>query len=121
MCASRSTACQLSKLQHGISSDIDSPVDTVPDQRLIVKVPDGDVPVRAAGEAHLGVWADGQSVAGWGRRRQLSLDPWGGCGQVPYGEGASLAPNDQGPSVRKQATGTNVVVSVLMGHMHKGA
>lgn len=37
-----------------------------PDKGLVVKVPHGDISVAAAGEADLGVRADGQSVAGRG-------------------------------------------------------
>lgn len=44
-----------------------APPGSVPNQSLVVKVPDGDVPVGAAGEANLGVGTDGQSVTG-GRR-----------------------------------------------------
>ena len=37
-----------------------------PHQRLVVQVPHGDVAIAAAGEADLGVGADGQGVAGGG-------------------------------------------------------
>lgn len=37
-----------------------------PDQRLVVQVPHSDVAVAAAGEAHLGVGANGERIA---RRR----------------------------------------------------
>ena len=57
-----------------------------PHQRLVVQVPHSDVAVAAAGEADLGVRADGQGVAGGGRRRQLCLDAWGGSRQVPDGQ-----------------------------------
>jgi len=36
------------------------------DKGLVVEVPDRDVAITAAAEADLGVWADGQSVAGRG-------------------------------------------------------
>lgn len=39
-----------------------------------MEVPHGDVSIRAAGEAHLGVGADGQSVAGRGGGSELGLD-----------------------------------------------
>ena len=43
-----------------------SPMWSLPDQGLVVQVPDGDVPIAAAGEAHLGVRGDGQGIAGRG-------------------------------------------------------
>lgn len=48
-----------------------------------MEIPDGDVSIGAAGEADLGVGADGQSVARRRRGGQLSLDPWSGRGQIP--------------------------------------
>lgn len=80
-----------------------------------MKVPDGDVPVGAAGEANLRVGTDGQSVTGGRRRGQLRLDTRGGRGQIPDGQGARLAPDDEGPPVGEQPTGADVVVSVLIG------
>lgn len=61
-----------------------------PHQRLVVQVPHGDVAVAAAGEADLGVGADGQGVAGGGRGRQLCLDARGGSRQVPDGQGTGF-------------------------------
>ena len=60
-----------------------------------MEVPHGDVPVTAAGEAHLGVRADGQGVARRRRRRKLRLDPGSGRGQVPDGQRAGLAAHDE--------------------------
>jgi len=84
-----------------------------PDERLVVQVPHGDVAVAAAGEAHLGVGADGQRVAGGRRRRQLRLDAGRGRGQVPDGQRARLAAHDQRAAVGQQAAGADVVVPVL--------
>lgn len=89
-----------------------------PDQRLVVQIPHSDVPVAAAGEAHLGVGADGQRVARRRRRRQLRLNPGRGRGQVPDGQRAGLAPHDQRPAIWEQAARADVVVSVLMTHKH---
>ena len=86
----------------------------VPDQSLVVQVPHSDVSIGAAGEADLGVGADGQSVARGRRRRQLRLYPRSGCGQIPDWQSARLAPDDESPPVRKQSTGADVVISVLM-------
>jgi len=78
-----------------------------------VEVPDHDVAVAAAGEADLVVGGDGQRVAGGRRRRELRLDAGGGRGQVPDGQRAGLATHDQGPPVRQQLAGADVVVPVL--------
>ena len=59
------------------------PLLLLPDQGLVVKVPDDDVAVAAAGETDLVVRGDGQGVAGGSRRRQLRLDAWGGRDQIP--------------------------------------
>lgn len=75
------------------------PPSSIPNQRLVVQIPHSDVSVGAAGEADLGVGADGQSVARWRRRSQLGLDPWSRRGQIPDGEGTRLAPDDEGPPV----------------------
>ena len=80
-----------------------------------MKIPHGYVPVGAAGEADLGVGADGQSIAGGRRRGQLSLDPRGRRRKIPDGQGARFAPDDEGPPVREQPTGPDVVISVLIG------
>lgn len=50
-----------------LSSPVMLPPGSVPNQSLVVKIPDGYVPVRAAGEADFRVGADGQGVTG-GRR-----------------------------------------------------
>jgi len=92
-----------------------SNIPSIPDQRLVVQIPHGYVSVGAAGEADLGVGADGQSVARGRGRSQLGLDPRGRRGQVPDRQSARLAPDDESPAVRKQPTGADVVVSVLMG------
>ena len=83
---------------------------------LVVKVPDHDVAVAAAGEADLVVGGDGQSVAGGGGGRQLRLDAGGGCGQIPDGQRAGLPAHDQGSAVGQQLAGADVVVPVLIGH-----
>ena len=89
------------------------------DQGLVVKVPHCNVPVTetkfslaatnishhqyhlpAAAETHFRVRADGQSVAGRGRARQLRLDPGLGGGQVPDRQGARLSSNYQSSSIR---------------------
>lgn len=80
-----------------------------------MKIPDGYVPVGAAGEADLRVGADGQSVTGGRRRGQLRLDSRGRRCQIPDGQGARFAPDDEGPPVREQPTGPDVVISVLIG------
>lgn len=82
-----------------------------------MQVPDGDVPVAAAGEADLGVGADGQSVAGRGRGGELGLDAGRLRGQVPDGQRAGLASDDQRASVGQQLTGADVVIPVLL---HRG-
>lgn len=87
----------------------------LPNQCLIVQVPHSDVAVAAAREAHLGIRADGQSVARRRRRRELSLDPGGGRGQVPDGQRAGLTAHDQRAAVGKEAAGADVVVPVLRG------
>ena len=79
-----------------------------------MEVPHGDVPVGAAGEADLGVGADGQGVAGRGRRRQLRLDARRRGRQVPDGQRAGLAAHDQGAAVGQQLAGADVVISVLV-------
>uniref|UniRef100_A0A2D4MH97 Uncharacterized protein n=1 Tax=Micrurus spixii TaxID=129469 RepID=A0A2D4MH97_9SAUR len=84
----------------------------LPDQCLVVEIPDGNVSVAAAGEAHFGVWADGQGIAGRGRRGQFCLDSGGGGSQIPNGEGAGLPPNNQRVPVWKEFAGTDVVIPV---------
>merc|ERR1719239_385627 len=64
---------------------------------LVVQVPHGDIAVAAAAEADLRVWTDGQSVAGRGRARQLTLSSRGGRGQVPDTQIAGLSTHHQGP------------------------
>lgn len=78
-----------------------------------MEVPDSDVSVAAAGEAHLGVRADGQRVAGRCGGGQLGFDA--GClgGKIPNGQSASLPSDDKSAAVRQQLTGPNVVVPVL--------
>ena len=84
-----------------------------PHQRLVVQVPHGDVAVTAAGEADLGVGADGQGVAGGGRGRQLCLDAWGWSGQVPNGQSAGFPSHYQSAAIGEQFAGTDVVISIL--------
>jgi len=45
----------------------------IPDKRLIVQIPDGDVTITAAAEADLGVRTDGQCIARCRRWRQLGF------------------------------------------------
>lgn len=52
-------------------------------QRLIVQIPNGDVAVAAAREAHLRVGTDGQCVARGGGRCQFGFDARCGTSQVP--------------------------------------
>ena len=98
-----------------VSRDVDAagPVRValeLPDQGLVVQVPDRDVAVTAAAEAHLGVGADGQRVAGRGRAGELRLDAGVGGRQVPDGQGAGLAPHHQGAAVGQQLDGADVVL-----------
>lgn len=90
----------------------------LPDQSLVVKVPDNNVSVTAAGEADLVVGGDGERVAGRGGRRQLRFDARSGSGQIPDGQRAGLAANDQRPSIRQQLAGADVVISVLIGRVN---
>lgn len=78
-----------------------------------MEVPDGDVSIAAAGEAHLGVWTDGQCVAGRCGGGQLGFDA--GClgGKIPNGQSAGLPSDDKCAAIRQQLTGPNVVVPVL--------
>lgn len=46
----------------------------LPDKGLVMKVPDSNISITTAWEADLGVWADRQRIAGWGRRGELSFD-----------------------------------------------
>lgn len=79
-----------------------------------MEIPHSDVSVGAAGEADLGVRADGQSVTRRRRGRQLRLDPRSRRGQIPDGQSARLAAHNQSPAVWQEPTGADVVVSVLM-------
>jgi len=87
----------------------------LPDERLIVKVPDDYVAVAAAGEADLVVGGDGQSVAGGSGRRQLSLDAGSRRGQIPDRQRAGLPANDQGSPVGEDFAGADVVIPILIG------
>lgn len=78
-----------------------------------MKVPDSDISIAAAGEADLGVGADRQSVAGRSRRGELGFDTWRLGGQIPYGKSAGFTSDNQSTAVRKQLTGTDVVIPVL--------
>lgn len=78
-----------------------------------MQVPHGNVAVAAAGEADLGVGADGQGVAGGGRGRQLGLDAWGRRSQVPNGQSAGFPSHYQSAAIREQFAGTDVVIPVL--------
>lgn len=82
-----------------------------------MEVPDGNVSITAAGEADFGVGADSQGVACRGRGGELSLDA--GClrGQIPDGQCAGFASNNQCAAIRQQLTGADVVIPVLL---HKG-
>lgn len=91
------------------------------DKGLVVEVPDGDVSIGAAGEADLGVRADGQCVTGGSRRSEFCL--YSGClgGQVPDGQRAGLATHYQGAAVRQQLAGADVIVSVQAVELGHGA
>lgn len=78
-----------------------------------MEVPHGDVSIGAAGEADLGIGADGQSIAGRSRGSELSLDAGRLRGQIPDGQRARLAADDQGAAVGQQLAGADVIVSVL--------
>lgn len=91
-----------------------------PDQRLVMEIPDGNVAIAAAGEADLGIWADGQGVAGRGGGGKLRLDPWGGGGQIPDSERAGLPSHYQGPTVWEELAGADVVVPILEAGKHEG-
>lgn len=84
-----------------------------PDKGLVVEVPNGNVSIAAAGEAHLGVGADGQRVAGRCGGGQLGFDA--GClgGKIPNGQCAGLPSNDKSAAIRQQLTRPNIVVPVL--------
>lgn len=84
-----------------------------PNQRLVVEIPDGNVSITAAREAHLGIWADGQGIAGRGGGGQFCLDSGGGGSQIPNGEGAGLSPHNKCAPIWKEFAGTDVVVPVL--------
>lgn len=82
-----------------------------------MQVPNGDVSVAAAREADFGVGADGQGVARRRRRSELGLDARCLRGQIPDGQRAGLASDDQCATVRQQLTGADVVIPVLS---HRG-
>lgn len=63
-------------------------------QRLILYIPDGDVPVAAAAEADFRVGGDGQSVTSWRVRGQFRFDPWRWTRQVPNAEVARFTAYD---------------------------
>lgn len=88
-----------------------------PNESLVVQVPNGDVSIAAAGEADFGVRADGQGVARRGRGGQLRLDARRLGGQIPDGQRAGFASNDQCAAIRQQLTGADVVIPVLL---HRG-
>ena len=109
------------------------------DQSLVVEVPHCNVPVTetkfslagtkishhqydlpAAAETHFRVRADGQSVAGWSRTRQLRLDPGLRGGQVPDRQGARLSSNYQSSSIRQQLDGSDVVLSLQAVQLGNG-
>jgi len=82
-------------------------------QRLVLQVPNGNVAVAAAAEAHLRVGTDGERVARRRRRGQLGLDARRGRRQVPDGQVARLPTHDQRPTVRQQLHRADVVVPLL--------
>lgn len=88
-----------------------------PNEGLVVQVPDGDVPVAAAGEADFGVGADGQGVARRGRGGELRLDAGRLRSQIPDGQCAGLTSDDQCAAIGQQLTGADVVIPVLL---HRG-
>ena len=64
------------------------------EQRLILYIPDGDVPVAATTEADFRVGGDSQSVTSWRVRGQFRFDPWRWARQVPVTEVARFAAYD---------------------------
>lgn len=84
----------------------------LPDLGLIVNVPDGDRTVGAAAEADLTVWTDRERVAGRRLRGQFGLDARRGRAEVPDGDHACFATDDQCAVVRQQFAGSDVVVAL---------
>lgn len=78
-----------------------------------MEIPDGNISITAAREAHFGIWADGQGIAGRGRGGQFCLDSGGGGSQVPNGEGAGLSPYNKCAPIGEEFAGTDVVIPVL--------
>lgn len=79
----------------------------LPDQRLILQVPHGDVAVAATAEAHLRIRGYRQSVARWCRGRQLGLDPGRRTRQIPDAEVTRLAAHDESSPVGQQLHRSN--------------
>ncbi|TNN86967.1 hypothetical protein EYF80_002722 [Liparis tanakae] len=69
--------------------------------------------VRSTGEADFGVGADGQGVARRGRGGELRLDAGRLRGQIPDGQCAGLASDNQCAAIRQQLTGAD---AVQLGH-----
>lgn len=82
-------------------------------QCLIVQIPDGDVAIAAAREAHLRIGADGQCIAGGGSWCEFGFNAWCRTGQVPNWEIRCFTTNDQGAAVRQQFHWSDVVVTLL--------
>lgn len=82
-----------------------------------MQVPNGNVSIAAAGEADLGIGADGQCVACRGRGGELSLDAGRLRSQIPDGQCAGLTSDNQCAAIRQQLTGADVVIPVLL---HRG-
>lgn len=82
-----------------------------------MQVPNGDVSITAAGEADFGIGADSQGVARRGRRSEFSLDAGRLRGQIPDGQSAGLASNNQCATIRQELTRSDVVIPVLL---HRG-
>ena len=79
------------------------------DNLLRHQVPHGDISIRAAGVAQLGVLRHGQCVTGRRVARERSLD-FGHSVEVPDGELVRLSAHNQRLPVRQQFAGANVAV-----------
>lgn len=87
----------------------------LPDQGLVVQIPNRNVPIAAAGETDFGIRTDGQGITGWSRGRQLSLDSGCGRGQVPDGKRAGLTTHNERAPIGEKLARADVVVPVLEG------
>jgi len=71
----------------------------LPDQGLIMQIPNCNVAIAAAAEAHFRVRADGKGIACWGTGCHFGFNSGlGGC-QIPDGYGAGFTTHNQGAAV----------------------